>query len=487
MKLAGNDCPKLTSFAATKGRVSAFGRPGGADMPPRDSLVDAETLEAELEWLARVVELRLQHYFDTEAPSSPPLPGALAPPPQLRAEAGPYAAALQRHRLDPTERLLMVLALAPQLRPQLLDVLATQNPTTQRPYTEFGGHLGAGGAIQPTGETACFLLAGDSLAHRLAALQRLAPQQRLAQDDLLHAVAPPGADSAVSTVLQALLLPSPAFLAEALPGPTFPPLADRTGLATRVSTGLAWDDLVLPAATLAQLEDIGHWLSHGRQLRHEWGFGRRIGAGHVSLFHGPPGTGKTLSACLIGDRCGREVHRVDLSLVVSKYIGETEKNLARLFDAAEREGWILFFDEADALFGKRTSVSDAHDRYANQEVSYLLQRIEAFAGVVILASNLRHNIDDAFQRRFQSVVQFPLPKAPERLRLWREAIPTAVRAGPTLDLPRLAQRHELSGGTIVNVLRYACLRALSRGDAELRAEDVDEGVRRELLKEGRAL
>jgi hypothetical protein len=458
-----------------------------ADVPTLNGEVDADTLEAELEWLARVIELRLQHYFHETTPGSPPLPGTLAPPPALRPAAGPYAAALHRHGLDPAERLLMALALAPQLRPQLLDVLASQNPTTQRPYTEFGACVGAGGVILPTGQTACFMLGGDELAQRLAALQRLAPTQRLAQAGLLHLLAAPTADSAVQGLLQAIVVPAPAFLAEALPGPALPPLADRTALATRVGTGLTWDDLVLPAATLAQLEDIGLWLSHGQRLLHDWGFGRRVGPGHVSLFHGPPGTGKTLSACLIGARCGREVHRVDLSLVVSKYIGETEKNLARLFDAAESNGWILFFDEADALFGKRTSVSDAHDRYANQEVSYLLQRIEAFDGVVILASNLRHNIDDAFLRRFQSVVQFPLPKAPERLRLWREGIPQAVRADAALDLPRLAQQHELSGGTIVNVLRYACLRSLARGDAVLRAEDVDEGVRRELLKEGRAL
>ena len=457
------------------------------DIPPADARVDAGTLEAELEWLAHVIELRLHHYFHEKAPASPALPGTLAPPPRLQPAAGPYAAALQRHGLDAAERLLMILALAPPLRPQLLDVLATQNGITQRPYTEFGAHAGPGGAMLPTVETGCFLLAGDDLARRFEALQRMSPQQRLARDDLLHAQTVSAPDTAATGLLQSLLAPSPAFLAEALPGPALPAPVERSALASRVLTGLRWEDLVLPPTTLAQLEDIHLWLSHGQRLLNDWGFGRRTGRGHVSLFHGPSGTGKTLSACLIGERCGREVHRVDLSLVVSKYIGETEKNLSRLFDAAEREGWILFFDEADALFGKRTSVSDAHDRYANQEVSYLLQRIEGFDGVVILATNLRHNIDDAFLRRFQSVVQFPLPRPPERLRLWREGIPDAVRPDPALDLTRLAQQHELSGGTIVNVLRYACLRSLARGDGVLRAEDVDEGVRRELLKEGRAL
>ena len=282
------------------------------------------------------------------------------------------------------------------------------------------------------------------------------------------------------------LVVSPRFLAEALPGL---PHATRpeSGLpARRVVSGLGWGDLVLPAQTLAQLDDIGLWLTHGATLMHEWGLGRRIAPGFVSLFHGPSGTGKTLSACLLGQRCGREVLRVDLSQVTSKYIGETEKNLARLFEAAEDTGWILFFDEADALFGKRTSVSDAHDRYANQEVSYLLQRIEAFAGVVILATNLRHNIDDAFLRRFQSVVAFPMPRAAERLRLWREAFPAAARLEAGLDLERLARQHELSGGTIMNVVRYACLQAIGHGAGCVSAAAVDEGIRRELLKEGRA-
>lgn len=452
------------------------------ETPAQAAAIDTDTIEAELEWLARVVELRLAHYFHESAPASPALPGTLAPAPPLPENPGPYAAALRRHGLDDTERLLLALALAPALRPQLLDVLAAPNPTTQRPYTEFGGVHGAG--FVPTGETACFLLAGDHLGHRLAALQRLSPQGRLAQHDLLHLRVPPGSEG--GGVQHGVLAASAAFVAEALPGPALPTLVEPNRLATRVHTGLTWNDLVLPAATLAQLEDIGLWLAHGARLLDDWGFGRRTGRGHVALFHGVPGTGKTLSACLLGQRCAREVYRVDLSLVVSKYIGETEKNLGRVFDTAERDGWILFFDEADALFGKRTGVADAHDRYANQEVSYLLQRIEQHPGVVVLASNLKHNIDDAFLRRFHNVVHFPLPKAPERLRLWRDAIPAAVTPEPALDLPRLAQQHELSGGTIVAVLRHACLRALARGDAVLRAADVDEGVRRELLKEGRA-
>jgi SpoVK/Ycf46/Vps4 family AAA+-type ATPase len=207
--------------------------------------------------------------------------------------------------------------------------------------------------------------------------------------------------------------------------------------------------------------------------------------GFTSLFYGPPGTGKTFSACLLGKHCGCAVYKIDLSMIVSKYIGETEKNLAKIFDLAEHRQWMLFFDEADALFGKRTKVDDSHDRYANQEISFLLQRLEEFSGVVILASNLKANIDEAFLRRFQSVIYFPIPKATERLRIWNHAFSTKAVLDDTVDLSRVAEKYELSGGTIMNVVRYSSLKALSRSETRIRLEDLEDGIRKELLKEGR--
>jgi SpoVK/Ycf46/Vps4 family AAA+-type ATPase len=254
-----------------------------------------------------------------------------------------------------------------------------------------------------------------------------------------------------------------------------------------IRTPLEWCHLVLPQSTMEQLDEIRDWLQHGDTLLREWGMARHLRPGFTSLFHGASGTGKTLSACLLGKHCGCDVYRVDLSMVLSKYIGETEKNLARVFDLAEHRRWILFFDEADALFGKRTRVDDAHDRYANQEISFLLQRIEDFDGVVILASNMKANIDDAFVRRFQSVVHFPMPRPAERLRIWQDAMPPVAELDSRLNLRELAERYELSGGTIMNVVRYASLKALSRGARTLLLDDVEEGVRRELLKEGRAV
>jgi SpoVK/Ycf46/Vps4 family AAA+-type ATPase len=252
--------------------------------------------------------------------------------------------------------------------------------------------------------------------------------------------------------------------------------------ARRIATGLDWDDLVLSEALRAQIGEIETWMRHGAAFRQGWGMEGRLKPGYRALFHGPPGTGKTLTATLIGKATGREVYRVDLSSVVSKYIGETEKNLAQLFDRAERRDWVLFFDEADALFGKRTQVKDAHDRYANQEVSYLLQRVEDFDGLVILASNFRANMDDAFLRRFNAIIRFPMPPEAERRLIWARSLP--ARPGHE-GLPDLLARFELSGGNIVNVVQHAGVAAEARGAAAISLRDAVRGIAVELEKEGR--
>jgi len=190
---------------------------------------------------------------------------------------------------------------------------------------------------------------------------------------------------------------------------------------------------------------------------------------------------------LLGKQFEKEVYRVDLSQIVSKYIGETEKNLEIVFRRAERRDWILFFDEADALFGKRTSVQSAHDKYANQEVSYLLQRVEDYAGLLILASNFKNNLDDAFIRRFHSIVHFPAPNAQERHLLWQKSLPAALPLHETVDLLDLASRFELTGAGILNVVHYAALRTYDRQQTTLTHEALMEGIKKEFLKEERAI
>ena len=446
-----------------------------------DSLgANARDLEAELEWFAQVLDARLKAYFGTGEPAAERVPDL---PPSLDGSPSPYATFLREHRVPPRERLIILLALIPHVRPQLLDVLWTRNEATQRGFTEFGGVQGTShGGFLPTGETAAFLLAGDDLAARFETVRLFESDQFLARQNVLHLSPVAAGESQLSGVLTL----SRELLYRFTSGLERKPSFNSEFPARLIRTELEWSDLVLPASTLDQLEEIKNWVLHGRTLLHDWGMHHKLRPGFTSLFHGPPGTGKTLSACLLGKHCGCDVYKVDLSMIVSKYIGETEKNLSRIFDLAEHKNWILFFDEADALFGKRTRVDDSHDRFANQEISFLLQRIEDFDGVVILASNFKTNIDDAFLRRFQSMVQFPMPKPPERLRIWREAFPCRARLEERIDLPRLAEKHELSGGTILNIVRYASLLTLSRGMDTILLADLEEGTRRELLKEGRA-
>jgi SpoVK/Ycf46/Vps4 family AAA+-type ATPase len=214
---------------------------------------------------------------------------------------------------------------------------------------------------------------------------------------------------------------------------------------------------------------------------------RYLKPGYRALFYGPPGTGKTLTATLLGKQTDREVFRVDLSLVVSKYIGETEKNLGQLFDKAQSKNWILFFDEADALFGKRTETRDANDRYANQEVAFLLQKIEEFDGLVILASNLKSNIDPAFARRFQTIIHYPVPNAQERLLLWEKYWPSTMSLASSAKLKDLADRYELTGAGISNVIQLCILRALGNEQKIISSTNLTEAIRLEYQKEGKLI
>jgi SpoVK/Ycf46/Vps4 family AAA+-type ATPase len=189
----------------------------------------------------------------------------------------------------------------------------------------------------------------------------------------------------------------------------------------------------------------------------------------------------------LGKYTGKDVFRIDLSRVVSKYIGETEKNLSRLFDKAENKNWILFFDEADALFGKRTDIRDAHDKYANQEVSYLLQRIEGYSGLVILATNQRGNIDDGFVRRFQAMIHFPMPRPEERYGIWCKAFPPQIEIAKDIDWHQIASRFELAGASIMNVTHYCALELLSDQSRTLDLKRLEAAIMREYIKEGKVV
>lgn len=236
-------------------------------------------------------------------------------------------------------------------------------------------------------------------------------------------------------------------------------------LAHRINTTYTWDDIVLPPDQAGMLREIVAQVRHRRTVLETWGFERRLamGKGVNVLFAGPSGTGKTMAAEIIAADLGLELYKVDLSSMVSKFIGETEKNLERIFTAAREANAILFFDEADAIFGKRSEVKDAHDRYANIEVGYLLQKMESYDGVVILATNLRKNLDDAFIRRLHVAIDFPFPEDPDRLRIWQKAFPAEAPLAADVDFAFLARRFKFTGGNIRNIALLGAYLAAETG------------------------
>ncbi|WP_350282067.1 ATP-binding protein [Nitrosomonas sp.] len=259
-------------------------------------------------------------------------------------------------------------------------------------------------------------------------------------------------------------------------------------VAQRIETGFDFSDLVLPPLTMIALREIVERQANTTTVFQDWGLGSvfRQSEGCAVLFVGPSGTGKTMAASVVANELGLDMYRVDLSGVVSKYIGETEKNLERIFTAAAQSEVVLFIDEADALFGKRSEVKDAHDRYANIEVSYLLQKMEEHKGVVVLASNFCQNIDDAFFRRFSAVVEFNSPGVGERLRLWEKLQQSRTPLAENIDLLFLAERFELSGGHIRNCIMTAAFQAAAQAEA-LNMQMLIRAVSREYAKLGKPI
>ncbi len=446
---------------------------------PAPRLDNAATLDRELQWFSQVLDARFRLYFGQDCGHRSIREIV---PPVLEDHGCEYARLVNELGMGFDERLVLILALIPHIRPQLLDTFFVNNKNLGRAFTEFGGcPRKAHSGFHPTCETAAFVLAGSDLGKRFAMLRLLEPDHYFTARGILRVEHPAPGEPFMSGALQV----AADTLRRLTSGTTHKPDFSVHFPAKRVVTQLHWDDLVLAPDALEEIEYIKTWLKHESTIMEEWGLGKSLKPGYRSLFHGPPGTGKTLTASLIGESAGMDVYRIDLSMVVSKYIGETEKNLATVFEQAHNKRWILFFDEADALFGKRTPTSSAHDRYANQEVSYLLQRIEDFPGIVILATNLKSNIDEAFARRFQSLVYFAMPDPGERLRLWQVALAGRSRLATDVNLEALAEAYELSGGAITNVVRHAAISALREERCSIRHQDLVTGITRELRKEGK--
>jgi hypothetical protein len=380
---------------------------------------------------------------------------------------GPLARLVEHYGLDAAESLAVVAALAPEVD-EKFDVLYAY-------LSDRGGDRGLTGEVLRT-------LAARTFAGRLAASELLAPRGKLRTLKLLEI------DPAHETLLGGRIRLNPELASWLLGREGYEPEFSSEFPARRLTTVHGFDDLVLPPDVAERLRLALERIRHRRSVLEVWGLGRHHdnAEGFHILLHGPPGTGKTMAAAVLGREAGLPVYRVDLAMVVSKYIGETEKNLAHVFERAEARDWILFFDEADALFGRRSDVQDARDRYANQEVSYLLQRLESFAGVSILATNILRNVDEAFRRRLHAVIAFPEPTAPERGELWRTLAPAELPLADDVDLGRFADDYALTGGEIRNAVFDAAYRAYADG-RRVTAEHLRGGVRAEYEKSGRLL
>jgi len=410
------------------------------------------TLLSECLWIESLIKYRINELCGVDQDV------ALPEIPQISKGIHPYFDELIDLQVDVPERIALALSFIADTVPQYLNYLYTKNQYTDRIFDEFGVRFRDDNQqLIPTWKTVLFLLLGSSSDAQFNMLGYIHADQRLYLCKLL--VFPKQKND--NPFLTPVKLNSDVLYDWMYPR-NLRKLADDHFPAHEISSQLEWSDLFIAKETDNGIRQLRLWLKHGQSLMENPNLGKYINKGVRVLFYGPSGTGKTLTASLLGKEFNLPVYRVDLSQMVSKWIGETEKNLARVFDIAEKQKWILFFDEADALFSSRGSVSNANDRRANQEVSYLLQRVENFDGTIIMATNLRNNIDDAFVRRFQLMVNFPIPDKHIRKLLWENILSNTFPLDENIDLEQIADDYKLTGGTMKNAFRALMLELYDR-------------------------
>lgn len=434
-----------------------------------------------LKFLSDILQQRLQHYFDQakQVPKFAEVKKIVS-----ARDDSELSTFVREQQLSPEEIVVVLLALVPHVRPEFFDSTINRHLTEAGDFPQIGGVRGKQSrSFLPTGETAMFLLAGTNLHRRFELARIFSPEHLFAERNIIWLDAAEQGEP----LLSGRIVMARDYLELFIHGKFLRPRMSMDFPAEYITTELTEKELVLPESTLGQLAEMENWIRHQALMMQEWQMQRWLKPGYRALFHGPPGTGKTLAALILGRKTAKDVFRIDLSMVVSKFIGETEKNLSQLFERARSKDWILFFDEADALFGKRTNIRDAHDKYANQEVAYLLQRIENHDGLVILASNFKSNIDDAFIRRFQSVVYFPLPGPEERYGIWQKALPKRkdLKIPDEKELQTIARKYELTGAGIVNVVQFCCIDALVGETRDITIDRIKAGIEREFQKEGK--
>ncbi|WP_243976905.1 ATP-binding protein [Vibrio natriegens] len=446
---------------------------------PNNTTANMVALYREVDWLTNVISQVICSYLKQDGHEQHWIE---IPPPDTAPGSSLYADMLIDWELNVFERLALALAMAPSIRPDALDFFFGLNGMIDRPFTEFGGVADRTfSGFVPTGQTLNFLISANNPEWRVHTMSILSSQHKLMAEQVTELLS---VESGIPSLAGVYRL-NDHWLNYFITGEQHRPELSTSFPAHPLDTPLEWSELVLEHNVMSQIDEIRAWLAHGNTLMQDWQLAKKVKPGYRAVFSGPPGTGKTLTAALLGKSTGREVYRVDLSMVVSKYIGETEKNLSRVFDAASYKEWILFFDEGDALFGKRTEASSSNDRHANQLTGYLLQKIEDFPGTVIVATNLKSNMDEAFTRRFQNMVHFTIPGPEERLQLWKNAFHNVCDLADDVDLNSIASDYQMAGGQIINVLRQCALTAIRRNERIVYQQDIISGIRNEFKKDNK--
>tara|TARA_B100001250_G_scaffold414342_1_gene452082 strand:+ start:2872 stop:4218 length:1347 start_codon:yes stop_codon:yes gene_type:complete len=432
-------------------------------------------IESDIEWLKHLIDVRLNNYFSINGINEFPDPPSL-----IKSESN-YAEWIVNNQLTVFDRALIVCSLANIYCPEIFDKFLINNKGLNKRFTEFGGiHDLQQSRFIPTLETVSFILFGKKINSTFLW------QSILDHDHILNKISAIHFNSdANSPLLSATFSIDEAILSLITTGKKFQPNYSSNFPAKILKTDLEWNELVLSPVIMDEVENIYTWINNKHKIINDEVLSKKLNKGYKCLFYGPPGTGKTLTATLLGLRSETAVYRVDLSQVVSKYVGETEKNLAKIFDVAENKDWILFFDEAESLFSKRTSVSDAKDKFANQQTAYLLQRIEDYSGLVILSTNLKPNIDTAFSRRIHSEIFFSIPSYIERKELWKKSLSGIIELDSSL-INYLAKEFVLSGGSIKNVIQFSWLLS-QRKKCKIGKSEIITAIRRELRKEGKSI
>ncbi len=435
--------------------------------------INSSNLEKETEWLNICLWTRLAHLTGNEDWKFKSLEEI--PVPELNNEDSAYASFVQENNLNYAERLILILSLIPHIKPQALRPFKIEQNEFMLVDTKLNGFY------LPTGETAMFLLSGNELSSRLV-FNHLFEQDHLFYKKNVLDLASPIEDAPDSSgILKISKSYLDLFTANKFRKPKF----SQEFPAHLLTTNMEWEDLILNEGTEKKLEEIKAFVQYEQMLRNDFGLNKHLKLGYRVLFYGPSGTGKSLAATLIGKALQKDVYRIDLSSVISKYIGETSKNLNKLFNLAEDKNWILFFDEGDALFAQRTdtskSTSGANAQYANQDVAFLLQRIENYNGLVIVATNFKQNIDEAFKRRFQLLINFTPPKEEAGLKIWQNNLPGKLILDKTIRLEEIVKHYNFTAASIINIIQKLSLIAVQKPEPVISKEEFIKVLDKERL------